>query len=250
MDRIAKDTGIIILAAGKGTRMKSERAKVLHEILGKPMISYVLKTAVGISNANVIVVVGHQAEEVKSAISSDFQNISFAYQEKQLGTGHAVMCALPYLKHHIKQIVILCGDVPMIKSDSIVSLISKNLLEGYDISVLTVEMKNPTGYGRIMLGSDGNIIDIVEEADASPEQKKNRMVNSGVYCINTNDLKLFLNDLKPNNAQGEYYLTDVVKAGNRLNKKIGLVLSENANETIGINDIQTLQLVESLMKSS
>ena len=160
------------------------------------------------------------------------------------------MCALPYIKPQIKQIVILCGDVPLIKIDSIVSLLLKNWREGFDISVLCVEMENPTGYGRIIFGSNGNITDIVEESDATPEQKKIKMINAGVYCINTDALKLFLNDLKPNNAQGEYYLTDIIRAGNQMKKKVGFVSSLTADEIIGINDIETLQHVEKLMKVS
>jgi len=247
VDSIKNEIGVIILAAGKGTRMKSDKAKVLHEILERPMISYVAETAVNIANENVIVVVGHQAENVRKVVEKDYK-IAFAIQSEQLGTGHAVMCALPYLNNNVKCVVVLCGDVPLISCKTIENLIQKHKDEKCDISLLAVEIENPAGYGRIILDVHGKVSNIVEEADATPEQKKIKVINAGIYCIDTECLKLLLKDILPNNAQGEYYLTDIIEVGNLQNKKIGLSISKEQDEIIGINDVKALQVVENIMR--
>ncbi len=160
------EIAVVILAAGLGTRMKSNKAKVLHEVCGKPMINYVAETAKKIAGSNVVLVVGNQADKVRRAVSK-LGAFNFAYQKEQLGTGHAVQCALPHIPDHCREVVILCGDVPLIKSDTVRALIKSHADEKRDISVLAVELEDPTGYGRILLDENRWVQGIVEESDAS-----------------------------------------------------------------------------------
>ena len=241
------DVGIVILAAGKGTRMKSDKAKVLHELLGRPMISYVIETSKRTNPANVVVVVGHQAEAVKGAIDSEL-GVEFAIQEKQLGTGHAVMCALPHLNQQSDKVLVLCGDTPLISSDTIVKLIKKINDDECDLSMLAVDMDCPTGYGRVIVDSAGHVSKIVEEADTTPVEKKIRTVNAGVYCFKKNYLEKSIVKIKSNNAQKEIYLTDIIEIANQDQKRIGLVTSSDKYEVIGINDMENLRIVEEIMK--
>lgn len=241
------DTGIVILAAGKGTRMKSDKAKVLHEICGRPMISYVVDTSVKIAEENIVVVIGHQAEKVKEVVAKEF-SVNFAIQAEQLGTGHAVMCALPYLPDHVKHVIILCGDVPLISPVTINMLIERLKNDRCNISMLAVEIENPTGYGRVIVNGNGNVTSIVEEADSNAEEKKIRIINAGIYCVEKKYLEQSLNRIKADNAQGEYYLTDIIELGNKDGKRIGLIIGDDPDEVIGINDKKNLSLVEEIMK--
>lgn len=242
------DTGIVILAAGKGTRMKSDKAKVLHELIGRPMISYVVETSTRISKDNIVVVIGHQAERVKQTVSKEFR-VRYAVQDEQLGTGHAVMCALPHLGNNVENVIILCGDVPLISIETISALVDKMKIDNCDISMLAVEIDNPTGYGRVIVDQDdGSVKNIVEEADSNAEEKKIRIINAGIYCIKKDYLEQTLDRIKSDNAQGEYYLTDIIEIGNKDGKKIGLIIGENVDEIIGINDKKNLMLVEEIMK--
>lgn len=238
---------VIILAAGMGKRMKSQKAKVLHKVLGKPMIIHVTKTAGKIAGDNIIVVVGHQAETVRKTVAEKYEAI-FAYQEKQLGTGHAVMCALPYLSDHVKDVVILYGDVPLLTSETVMLLISEHKNNDNDITVLTVELNNPTGYGRVLFGENGNVLKIVEEADANSDEKKIKIINSGIYCVKKDYLKVSLKKIKSDNAQKELYLTDIIEIGNQDRKKVGKIIIDNSNEVIGVNSYQDLQATERLVR--
>jgi bifunctional N-acetylglucosamine-1-phosphate-uridyltransferase/glucosamine-1-phosphate-acetyltransferase GlmU-like protein len=148
------NTAVIILAAGLGTRMRSNKAKVLHGILGRPMVLYVAETARKIAGDEVIVVIGNQAEKVREVVSKEAP-LKFAYQARQLGTGHAVLCALPYLPNQCKDVVILCGDVPLITAETILRLMESHKKNRRDITVLAVEMDDPTGYGRIITDKKG-----------------------------------------------------------------------------------------------
>ena len=172
----------IILAAGLGKRMKSDKAKVLHEVLGKPMVHYVLETATQFADKNVYVIVGYQSEIVRSSIENKF-DVHYVYQEKQLGTGHAVSCALPYLESQIQQVVILCGDTPLISQSTIALLIQTHRNLKNDLTVLAVKMDDPTGYGRILLNENQQVAGIVEEADATDVQRNIKIVNTGIYCV-------------------------------------------------------------------
>jgi UDP-N-acetylglucosamine diphosphorylase/glucosamine-1-phosphate N-acetyltransferase len=247
MDSPFENTAVIILAAGLGTRMKSDRAKVLHEIQGRPMIHYVVRTARNIAGGNVVVVVGHQADRVRAALTEE-GGLRFALQSPQLGTGHAVSCALPEVPARCEHVVILCGDVPLIQTETLRSLVRDHLKHQRDLTVLVVELSNPTGYGRIITDSDGRVVAIVEESDATVEQKKIRMTNTGIYCVNTRFLREALTRIGNDNAQGEYYLTDMVAVGHRNLKNVGAFLAGSPQEFHGINSREDLQAVATHMR--
>jgi UDP-N-acetylglucosamine diphosphorylase/glucosamine-1-phosphate N-acetyltransferase len=238
--------GAIILAAGLGKRMKSPKAKVLHEILGRPMVSYVVETARKIAGAAVVVVVGNQAEEVRRAVASSGEVI-FAYQDRQLGTGHAVMCALPQLPADCTDVMVLCGDVPLVTEATLSAMITDHLKTGREATLLAVDLENPHGYGRILLDAANQICDIVEEADATDGQRAVKTINSGIYCINRQFLEEALPRLTPNNAQGEFYLTDIIRVGYELGRHIGLAHSGDPQEILGINTPDDLLRVEEIM---
>jgi UDP-N-acetylglucosamine diphosphorylase/glucosamine-1-phosphate N-acetyltransferase len=227
--------------------MRSKKAKVLHEILGRPMILYVVETAKEIAGNDVIVVIGNQAEKIRKIVSQEGQ-LKFAYQQKQLGTGHAVLCALPYLPDHCEDVVILNGDVPLVTADTIFRLIQNHLKNRSDITVLAVVLNNPTGYGRIITDKTGQVRGIIEEVDATDAQKKINTINTGIYCVKSDVLSDSLQNITANNTQGELYLTDIVAIGYKANKKIGLFIGADAREFYGINDRQDLHRVETLMR--
>jgi UDP-N-acetylglucosamine diphosphorylase/glucosamine-1-phosphate N-acetyltransferase len=239
---------VIILAAGMGTRMKSDKAKVLHEIQGRPMLLYVVETAKKIAGDDVILVIGNQAEEVR-AIVSDTAELLFAYQEHQLGTGHAVLCALPHIPEHCDHVVILCGDVPLIQPETIAALVEDHLETRRDVSLLAVEMENPFGYGRILLDDNRQISAIIEEADANAEQKLIKLINSGIYCIDKAFLSEALPKIRADNAQEELYLTDIMSIGYQEKRKMGVVVGTNCLQIIGINTCEDLATVDAIMKS-
>jgi UDP-N-acetylglucosamine diphosphorylase/glucosamine-1-phosphate N-acetyltransferase len=241
-----RNIAAIILAAGLGTRMKSGRAKVLHEILDVPMIFYVLETARQISGENIVVVIGNQAEKVKEVVTSRYP-VRFALQEKQLGTGHAVQCALPSLPDDSEAVVILCGDVPLVRAETIQGLITDHKKANRDVTVLSVEMADPTGYGRVVHDRNGGVCAIVEQADATEEQKKIRTVNTGIYCVKAAFLSEALRLLDTNNEQGELYLTDIIRIGHEHGREVGAVVSSDFEEFIGINTQEDLQKVEAIL---
>ena len=239
---------VIILAAGLGTRMKSNKAKVLHEVCGKPMVRYVVETSSRVAGNDVVLVVGHQADKVRETVSN-LGTFNFAYQREQLGTGHAVLCALPYLPEHCQEVVILCGDVPLINADTVNVLVKSHLDEKRDISVLAVELEDPTGYGRILLDENKRVQAIVEESDATAEQKRIRLINTGIFCVKKNFLLQAVPRIKPENAQGEVYFTDIMEIAYSENKLIGVSVGDNQLEVTGINTIQELKKVEQAMKT-
>lgn len=240
------EIAVVILAAGLGTRMKSERAKVLHEILGVPMIFYVLETAVRISGKDIVVVVGNQAEKVKEVVSSRHQ-VYFALQEEQLGTGHAVQCAMPMVPDHVTDVLILCGDVPLVRLETLQRFVADHFELKRDVSVLSVEMDDPTGYGRLVFDDDGRVLGIVEQTDATEAQKAIRIVNTGIYCVEKAFLAQVLEMLKANNQQGELYLTDIVQIARELERNIGTLASCDPEEFIGVNTRQDIQKTASIL---
>ncbi|MEA3427775.1 MAG: NTP transferase domain-containing protein [Thermodesulfobacteriota bacterium] len=246
MQNIVKNTAVIILAAGRGTRMKSGKAKVLHKILGKPMVMYVVETAKKVAGNNVILVIGNQADKVREIVAENDELI-YAIQKNQLGTGHAVLCALPYIAEHIEDVVILCGDVPLLSSDTVKRLIDDHIKAKRDISILVVEINNPTGYGRVILDKDLHVSKIVEEADATDEQKRIKTINAGIYCVKKEFLLNSLRKIKLDNAQAELYLTDIVEIGYREKKVVGVLASGDHEEVIGINTCQDLIAAEAIM---
>ncbi len=239
---------VVILAAGMGTRMKSNKAKVLHAVCGKPMVHYVVDTAQKVAGSNVILVVGHQADEVRRTVSQQ-GTFYIAHQTEQLGTGHAVLCALPHIPDPCQEVVILCGDVPLIQAHTLEALIRSHLAEKRDISVLAVELADPTGYGRIVLDADGNLQAIVEESDASVEQKRIRRINTGIFCVEKQFLSEALPKIKSDNAQGEIYLTDIIEIAYVDQKLMGVVTGDDPAEVTGINTIDELKNVECAMKN-
>lgn len=247
MLKLQKNTATIILAAGMGTRMKSDKAKVLHEISKKPMILYVVEIAQKITGDNIIIVVGNQAENVKKTVSK-ISKATFAMQKQQLGTGHAVLCALPYLPDYIEQTLILCGDVPLITYDTINNFVDEHIKAQRDISILAVEVDNPKGYGRIVLDKNKHVSKIVEDADATQEQAKIKIINTGIYCVTKDFLLKFLEKIQQNNAQGEFYLTDIIEIGNMAEKNIGITVAKNYDDFIGVNSAHDLAIVEKIMR--
>ena len=239
---------VVILAAGLGKRMKSGKAKVLHEILGKPMIMYVVETANRIAGNNVVLVIGNQADKVREVVSESAEVI-FALQKDQLGTGHAVSCALPYLPDHTQEVVVLCGDVPLLTFETVMRLIKDHVKAKRDISLLAVEIDNPKGYGRVLFDKNRNVSGIVEEADASAEQKRIKTINTGIYCIKKEFLFDSLQKVKSDNIQGEFYLTDIVKIGYREGKVVGVIIGGDGEETIGVNNRHDLMTVENIMRN-
>ena len=240
------DVAAVILAAGLGKRMKSTRAKVLHEVLQRPMILYVVDTAVAVAGDHVIVVVGHQADRVRQTVRVH-ASTRFAVQSEQLGTGHAVQCALPLIPEACRQVVILCGDVPLITSATIATLIEDHRRHRRQATVLAVEVDNPAGYGRILRDARERVTGIVEEADATESQKKLRIINTGVYCVDKDCLSDALGQIDRDNVQGEFYLTDIVAVGYREKWNVGALVAADPAEFIGINSRQDLQRVERIL---
>ena len=242
-----KNIAVVILAAGLGTRMRSDKAKVLHEVAERPMILYVVEAARKAAGDDVIVVVGHQAPKVRKIIS-ETALLHFAHQEKQLGTAHAVLCALPHIPEHCDEVVILSGDVPLILSETITRLVEDHLACCRDISLLAVELNNPYGYGRVLLDDNEQVIGIIEEKDATAEQRKVKLINAGIYCINKKFLQEALPKIQTNNVQEELYLTDIMAIGHKEKKKMGLVVAADYHQILGVNDCQDLEEADKIMK--
>lgn len=242
-DEFMSDVAVIILAAGEGTRMKSNRAKVLHEIAGVPMIRYVVETALTVTE-EIIVVIGYQATAVRHALSN-YPKLRFAIQEKQLGTGHAVMCAMLCLSPGIQDVVVLSGDTPLIRSETVRNLIDKHRLHNSCLSLVSTTLENPFGYGRIVLNQQGEPTGIVEESDATETQKRICLVNTGAYCVNTVFLRDALQSLKNHNIQGEFYLTDVAAEAYRQGRPAVLLEVRDPVEVMGVNTREELARVTS-----
>ena len=237
------DIKSVILAAGKGTRMKSNLPKVLHEILGKALVGYVLDSVKHITNEN-FVIVGHHAEEVEKYVVSHYENAKTVLQSPQLGTGHAVSMICPMLENYSGQVLILCGDTPLITEDTLKKFVEYHKENKSDITVMSAIFENPTNYGRIVRDSDNSLKCIVEEKDATLEQKAIKEVNAGIYCINWAKVKSAFSQLTSNNAQGEYYLTDIIEWGKKNGLSVNAYIMENNIETFGINS--RVQLAEAL----
>jgi len=226
----------IILAAGKGTRMKSETPKVLHTIFDKALVGYVIEAVnkTGLADEN-YVIVGHQSEKVEDYVKKTYDNAKCVLQSPQLGTGHAVSMVLPYLKDFEGEVVILCGDTPLITEDTLKEFVESHYSKKSDLTVMSAVFENPTNYGRIIRNEDGTLNSIVEEKDATAEQKAVKEVNAGIYCLNWAKIKPAFSQLKTNNAQGEYYLTDIIKWANEQSLRVDAYILKNNEEIFGIN---------------
>ncbi len=241
------EVGVVVLAAGKGTRMKSDRAKVLHPVNGQSMIVHVVDCAVTVSGANVVVVVGHQAEQVKDEVARAY-HVEFAVQRALLGTGDAVKAALPHLAKGVGHVVVLCGDVPLIRAKTVERLVGFHLNNENSLTALAVKVDDPAGYGRMILDGQNKLMSICEEADASMEEKKITLVNSGIYCIERRFLASALNRLNRENAQNEYYLTDLVKIGATDGVKMGVLTADDSREVLGVNTLVQLKEADRLCR--
>ncbi|MBS3756890.1 MAG: NTP transferase domain-containing protein [Desulfobacterales bacterium] len=245
-DKTEGAVAVVILAAGKGTRMNSDKAKVLHPVAGRPMLLYVVDAATRIAGKEVVVVVGTQAETVRDVVAAH-ANVGFADQERQLGTGHAAICAMPALADHVRHVVFLCGDVPLITPDTLQRLIDTHVGQKLDVTILGARLENPAGYGRLKQKSDGTVASIVEEADASAAEKAINTVNTGIYCVARDFLEDALTRIRTDNAQAEMYLTDIVGIAAGDGKRVGLMLCADQNEMRGINSPADLEKVEAII---
>lgn len=232
---MGKNINAIILAAGKGTRMKSETPKVLHEIFGKTLLGYVLDA---INKTDLIdksfVIVGHQGEMVEKFVKDNYENASTVLQMPQLGTGDAVSKVCPHLENFDGEVIILCGDTPVISEKTLKEFIEFHRSKNSDLTVMSAIFDNPANYGRIV--RKGNKVDsIVEEKDATAEQKAIKEVNAGIYCLNWQKIKPAFSQLTSNNAQGEYYLTDIISWGGKCNLNVNAFVLDDNEEIFGIN---------------
>ncbi|MCQ2380777.1 MAG: bifunctional UDP-N-acetylglucosamine diphosphorylase/glucosamine-1-phosphate N-acetyltransferase GlmU [Acidaminococcaceae bacterium] len=239
------ETVAIILAAGKGTRMKSSLPKVLHKIGGKPMVEHVICAAKEAGAEKQIVVIGHGAEAVREQIGDA---VEFAVQEPQLGTGHAVMQTEKTLKNFQGTVLVLCGDTPLLNGEELAKFIKIHKQTKVGASVLTTNLDNPFGYGRIIRDTSGDVVGIVEEKDATAEQKAVKEINTGIYCLECPEMFNVLKGLSNNNAQGEYYLTDVLGKLRDAGKKIGAVTTDDADMVMGINSRCQLAEAEQVLR--
>jgi bifunctional UDP-N-acetylglucosamine pyrophosphorylase/glucosamine-1-phosphate N-acetyltransferase len=237
----------IILAAGKGTRMKSDLVKVLHPLLGVPMLSYPLELSLeGIKAEKTIVVVGHQPDKIRETYRDP--RIQFVLQEEQLGTGHAVLQAIPLLQSFEGTVLILCGDVPLVKIETLRSFIDTFWRNESVLSVLTAILENPSGYGRIIRSAAGWLERIVEEKDASEEEKLIPEINTGIFCVEASYLREGLKEIGQENAQGEYYLTDLVEIGRRRGIRCSAHMVADPVEVMGINTRIDLATAEAFLR--
>ena len=239
------------MAAGLGTRMKSNRAKVLHEIGGAPLIAYVVRAAQALDPRAIITIVGHQAEEVERAVLAEVGELaSFVVQEKQRGTGDAVESARAVLENSDSLVLVLSGDVPMIRVETLQNLIKNHNNTGAACSILSVRLENPTGYGRIIRDNNGEFRKIVEQRDATEEERQVREINSGIYCFEAKDLYAALRKVEPKNDQGEYYLTDVAEIILASGGAVSVYLIHDPREVSGVNTRAELAEFENLVRRS
>ena len=221
----------LILAAGEGTRMKSEKPKVAHEILGVPMVRWVVDAAREAGCERAVAITGHRAEAVEALLG----DVEYVRQDRQLGTGHAVMCAQDALGDFHGSLVVLSGDTPLLRASTISGLVAMRESAGAVLTVLTAHLPDPSGYGRIVRDRDGNVARIVEEKDCTPEQRAITEINTGTYCFDSRVLFAHLDRLTTENVQGEYYLTDMVSVFVAEGLTVSATLTDDPLETLGVN---------------
>ena len=240
-----EDSIAIVLAAGKGTRMKSEKSKLVHKILGKEIVLRAVENAKAAGVGDIIAVVGYRKEQVQEVLKD---TVKYAVQGEMLGTGHAVMQAQEYLKGKKGKVVVLNGDVPILRPETIQKLIEKSTANKEYATLLTAIYDNPFGYGRIIRDDGGNVAAIVEEKDATEQQKEIKEINAGIYCFDIEELLKALGEINNDNASGEYYLTDVIKIMNDKGLKTGAMIVEDNTEILGVNDRVQLEILTRILR--
>jgi bifunctional UDP-N-acetylglucosamine pyrophosphorylase/glucosamine-1-phosphate N-acetyltransferase len=235
----------VILAAGKGKRMKSDLPKVLHKLGGKPMVEYVVETAKKVGVERIILVVGHKREKTQEYLKH--LDVEFVIQEEQLGTGHAVLQTKDLLSDFDGDILILCGDMPLLRSRTVKKLLEEHRTKKAVATVLTAILEDPSGYGRIIRDEKGMVKKIVEDKDASADEKKVKEINTGTFCFDSRSLFSVLDKITPDNKQKEYYLTDALELLRKQNWPIWAVIAPNPQEGVGINSQEELEKMEEIL---
>ncbi len=235
----------VVLAAGKGTRMKSKLYKVLHQVCGKPMVEHVVDQLDQLKLNQLITIVGHGAEKVKEQLG---ERSEYALQEEQLGTGHAVQMAEPFIGGNEGTTLVVCGDTPLLTAETLKQLMEHHEQTQSAVTVLTTEMNDPTGYGRVVRNDSNEVAKIVEHKDATDVEKQISEINTGTYCFDNQLLFEALKKVSNSNAQGEYYLPDVLEIAKNEGKKVAAYLTSDPEETIGINDRLALSKAEKFMQ--
>lgn len=239
---------IVILAAGKGTRMESDLAKVLHPLCEKPLVHWVLEAVAPLEPQRTVAVVGHQAEKVKEQIGTKFPHVEYAVQSEMLGTGHAVQQVEPLLRDFSGDIIVMCGDAPLVQTQTLQELIEKRRAAKASASMMVAEAENPGSYGRVIVENSGRISQIVEAKDATQEQLAVKYVNAGTYCFESSALWHHLAQIGNSNASGEYYLTDVIGLMNAAGQRVeAQFVSER--EMTGVNTRAQLQELEQVLRA-
>jgi UDP-N-acetylglucosamine diphosphorylase/glucosamine-1-phosphate N-acetyltransferase len=247
---------VVILAAGKGTRMNNpNKAKVMFELSGEPMIDYVVRQAESLQPTKIVAVVGFQKESVMEHLSMAFHNLCeqnvlhYAHQDQQLGTGHAVMQAESALQGFSGNVLILSGDVPLLRAETLRAFANAHKASNSAVSVLSVEQPNPTGYGRIVRRVNGDVERIVEQKDANEQERTISEINSGIYLVKAESLFTALKQVSNGNAQGEYYLTDIVSILRTRGEGVAAWKSEAFEEVQGVNTVEQLEEVERVLEA-
>jgi len=235
----------VILAAGKGTRMKSDLPKVLHQINDRPMVHYVIDLADELHSEKTVLIIGHEREMVREACTG--LNVEFAVQDPQLGTGHAVQMTEPYLDGYTGDVLVLSGDVPLLTFPTLDKLVKIHQSKGATATLLTSDLDDPTGYGRVLRNINGSVTKIVEHKDANEQERAIPEINVGIYIFKGPDLFRALKMVKNDNVQGEYYLPDVISIFISEQKKVFAVKTDNFDETRGINNVDQLQEAETIL---
>lgn len=234
----------VILAAGEGKRMKSDLPKVLHQVGGRPIIEYVVKTAKTLKPNRIIVVIGHQGQMVQDFLKP--YRVDIVWQKELLGTGHALVQTKSLLSDFQGILLVLCGDVPFLRPETIRELIQTHRKTQACATVLTALLEDPEGYGRVIRAEDGSVEKIVEHKDATPRERVEKEINTGTFCFDSRFIFPVLAQVEKENEQGEYYLTDVVKILRKGNHKISAFQARNPRETMGINSFEQLRQMEAL----
>ncbi|KJJ41435.1 bifunctional N-acetylglucosamine-1-phosphate uridyltransferase/glucosamine-1-phosphate acetyltransferase [Bacillus subtilis] len=235
----------VVLAAGQGTRMKSKLYKVLHPVCGKPMVEHVVDEALKLSLSKLVTIVGHGAEDVKKQLGDKSE---YALQAEQLGTAHAVKQAQPFLAAEKGVTIVICGDTPLLTAETMEQMLKEHTQREAKVTILTAVAEDPTGYGRIIRGENGAVQKIVEHKDASEEERLVTEINTGTYCFDNEALFRAIDQVSNDNAQGEYYLPDVIEILKNEGETVAAYQTGNFQETLGVNDRVALSQAEQFMK--